>query len=66
MNASRMTKVVAEGIALWAAVQDLPGNKVQGSPELGAWLEWADRYPILIDRVKKEQSNLFDRILQWK
>lgn len=63
MDASRKTKIVAEGIALWAAYQDLPMSRQNGSPEEGAWLEWADRYTPLTDIAQREQSRLFDLIL---
>lgn len=63
MNNSRLTAVIAQGIFLWAVVQDLPGDMVEGSPEQKRWNEWANQYPVYVPLVKREQTELFDRLL---
>lgn len=62
MNNSRRTKIIAEGVALWAAVQDMPGNEVRGSKPLKAWEEWRATFPEFVEFVEQEQFALFDRV----
>lgn len=62
MNCSERTLIVAEGIHLQAALQDLPGNRVEGSEELKAWMDYSHRYPWAVDFVGHEQFALFDRV----
>ena len=63
MNTSRKTAIIADGIAKYAAVMDLPGSAwVSDTPEGIAWFEWEMAYPQWVEFVKREQSELFDRI----
>lgn len=63
MNTSKLTIIIAQGIYLYAHVQDLPGNLVKDSSEEKAWLAWCAMNPKYVQYVKDEQSQLFDRLL---
>lgn len=60
MNNSQRTKLVAQGIALYAAYQDLPISKQDGSSEAKAWNEWAWNNKQYTALVMREQYRLFD------
>jgi hypothetical protein len=61
MNTSRKTRVIADGIARYAAYQDTT-QKVSGTPEEIAWVEWQMAYPQWVNMVRAEQRKLFDRL----
>lgn len=62
MNNSHRTTIIARGLALWAEVQDMPGDKVEGSWPARKFADWSNRYPQFVDFVKAEQFALFDRV----
>jgi hypothetical protein len=57
------TIMVAEGIYLYAQVQNLPVRELVGSEAARKWNEWSARYgQEMTDFVRNEQFNLFDRV----
>jgi len=64
MNNSQRTKVIAEGIAIYAALQ----NTNLARKEMAAWIKWCDyKTDKEIDFVKKAQFKLFDdcNVIDW-
>lgn len=61
MNTSQRTRIIAQGIALYAAYQDEPGVS-PNHDVLDAWEKWAQEYPRYVKFVEREQFALFDRI----
>ena len=62
MNSSAKTRIIAQGIAVYSAYQDLPYNKIEGSDEEREWLKWQQRWPQYVTFVQVEQWDLFDRV----
>lgn len=64
MQASRTTAIIAQGVALWADLQDMPQARwaMEESSPGKKWAEWERRYPQFVDFVKAEQFSLFDRV----
>jgi hypothetical protein len=62
LNASRLTVLVMEFAHLWARVQDLPGDEVEGSSEKLRFDLFAERNPKLAELAKSIQFNAFDRV----
>ena len=62
MNTSRRTRIVADGLALWAAVQDLPGNAPDDNYDRRCWERWAAENRAYVAFVKCEQDQLFNRV----
>ncbi len=65
MNSSRKTTIIAEGIFLWAQVQNLKGDDDSDSALAfrRGWELFEQAYPHeVIEFVQKEQFNLFDRV----
>lgn len=65
MNASDLTTRIAEGIALWARVQNLaPSDRsLQACEARDEWADWELGHSAkLIEFVKAEQFALFDRV----
>jgi hypothetical protein len=62
MNTSRKTRIIAEGIALWAFAQDNTEFNSETAPLYDKWMEWQANYPIYVEFVKAEQFRLFDLI----
>jgi hypothetical protein len=61
-NASRRTVIMAEGIVLYARVQDEPACPLD-TPAKRAWNEWcASHTQAYQDFVRNEQFKLFDRV----
>ena len=61
MNTSQKTRLIAQGIYLWASVQDSPMDTKE-SPIWKAWNAWMELNPQWVDFVKMEQFDLFDRV----
>ena len=63
-NCSQLTAVVAQGIALWAAVQDFsPADRSLAATDAREkWEGWAAAVPHLVETAKAEQFALFDRL----
>jgi hypothetical protein len=63
MNSSRKTAIIAEGIALYAVVQDMPCSQISGSVAQEKWDAWCRAHPTqYAEFVKKEQYRLFDQV----
>lgn len=62
MNNSQRTKLVAQGIALYAAFMDLPGNQAYGHPDTSAWFAWMDANPRYAEWVMQNHIRLFDEL----
>lgn len=62
MNSSAKTRIVAQGIALYAAYQDMPGNVAKESPEYAAWQAWEKQNPQWSLLVREQQFKLFDAV----
>lgn len=62
INSSELTTVVAEGIFLWAKVQNAPASQVRGSLMEKDWKDFEESWPEWVDLVKKEQFALFDKV----
>lgn len=62
MNSSSRTTLVAKGIYLFAALQNLPGSQTVGSNEEKAWNEFREWNPTLALFCINEQCRLFDRV----
>lgn len=61
-NASRKTVIIAEGMLLYARVQDEPACSL-GTPAMKAWYEWCESHTAAYqDFVRNEQFKLFDRV----
>ena len=66
MSKSRFTRIIAEGIHLYAELMDLPTYLTEGSPQQAAWNLWKDSHlPEWEKIVKIEQAALFDRLLNY-
>lgn len=61
MNTSKKTRIIADGIARYAAYQDSP-QTTSDTPEEIAWVEWQMAYPDWVNLVRQEQFELFDRL----
>lgn len=62
MNNSQRTKLIGEGVALYAAFMDVPGSGVD-TPEWKAWAEYHDRVPAEYTQYIREKHNrMFDEI----
>lgn len=62
MNTSNKTVHIAQGIYLYARLQDMAPVKVRGSEEEREWGLWCEKYSYYRDFVTQEQYNLFDRV----
>lgn len=62
MNNSQRTKIIAEGIALYAAFMDVPGPGAD-TPEFKAWAEYHDRVPAAFTQyIRDKHERLFDEL----
>lgn len=64
MNNSYRTRIIAQGIALYAVVMDNPAIATTLSQRTSRddWTVWQEDYPQFVEFVKREQFALFDRI----
>lgn len=64
MNASAKTVRIADGIAKWAAVQNLAGNDRTAEARMIRmdWSVWCDDNPQFVEFAQAEQYALFDRV----
>ena len=66
MNASGKSTLLAEGIYVFAKVQNQPwvdDGSEQWFVNSRDWTVWKQKHPELVSAVEKLQSNLFDRCL---
>lgn len=62
MNNSQRTKIVAQGIALYAAFMDLPTGGAVDHPDTKAWFAWMDENPRYAPWVMDNHTRLFDEL----
>ena len=64
MNNSQRTKIIAQGIAIYAAFQDQPAFASTDEERKTAqiWEDWQRQYPQFARFVCREHFDLFDRV----
>lgn len=62
MNNSQRTKIIAQGIALYAEFQDTSVVHPSYNKLAQQWEDWSNEWPAFARFVCTEQYNLFDRV----
>lgn len=62
-NASYLATGLAEGIHLYAVVQNTPMRELKGSQQEKAWHDWCRKYPDHVKQVQQLQYDLLDMAL---
>lgn len=62
MNTSRRTKIIAEGLALFAAFMDTIPKSLNEIAARQRWENWQVHHSEYVSFIREEQTRLFDKI----